>query len=68
MSGNGNDAKAYNFAWTGGNSGYKNGALQFDGANDYVALLNPKKFRTVFIVANWEMERKMIYGQRDTSA
>lgn len=68
LSGNGNDAKAYNFAWNEEGSGYKDGALQFDGTDDNVALLTPKKFRTVFIVVNWEMNFKMIYGQRDTSS
>lgn len=67
LSGNGNDAKANNFAWNEEGSGYKDGALQFDGADDNIALLNPKKFRTVFIVAKWETNRKMIYGQRDMS-
>lgn len=67
LSGNGNDAKANNFAWNEEGSGYKDGALQFDGANDNIALLNPKKFRTVFIVVKWETNLKMIYGQRDMS-
>lgn len=68
LSGNGNDAKAKNFAWNDEGSGYKDGALQFDGTDDYVELLTPKKFRTVFIVVNWETINKMIYGQRDMSA
>ena len=67
LSGNGNDAKAHNFAWNEEGSGYKDGALQFDGTDDYVELLTPRKFRTVFIVANWETINKMIYGQRDMS-
>jgi|GEM_PF-6332039 len=67
LSGNGNDAKAYNFAWNEEGSGYKDGALQFDGTDDYVELLTPRKFRTVFIVVNWETIKRMIYGQRDMS-
>lgn len=67
LSGNGNDAKAYNFAWNEEGSGYKDGALQFDGTDDYVALLTPRKFRTVFIVVNWKNNSRMIYGQRDMS-
>lgn len=67
LSGNGNDAKAINFAYNEEGSGYKDGALQFDGVADNVALLNPKKFRTVFIVTKWEMDLRMIYGQREMS-
>lgn len=67
LSGNGNDAKAKNFAWNEEGSGYKDGALQFDGTDDYVELLTPRKFRTVFIVANWETNKRMVYAQRDMS-
>lgn len=67
LSGNGNDAKAKNFAWNEEGSGYKDGALQFDGTDDCVELLTPRKFRTVFIVANWEMYKRMVYAQRDMS-
>lgn len=67
LSGNGNDAKAKNFAWNEEGSGYKDGALQFDGTDDYVELLTPRKFRTVFIVTNWETNKRMIYAQREMS-
>ena len=50
-SGNGNDAVAHNFAWNEEGSGYKDGALVFDGVDDYVSLdAFDSGFKTMFIV------------------
>lgn len=66
LSGNGNDAKAYNFAWNEAGSGYKDGALQFDGKDDYVALeAFDSRFKTVFVIDTPKQEGlKTLYDQR----
>lgn len=51
LSGNGNDSVAHNFAWNEEGSGYKDGALYFDGIDDYVSLdAFDSGFKTVFMV------------------
>lgn len=49
----GNDAVAHGFAWNEEGSGYKDGALVFDGVDDYVSLdAFDSGFKTVFMVMN----------------
>lgn len=49
-SGNGNNAVAHNFGWNEEGSGYKDGALYFDGTNDYVSLdAFDSGFKTIFM-------------------
>lgn len=65
LSGNGNDAKAYNFAWNEEGSGYKDGALQFDGVNDYISLeAFDSGFKTIFMVCKPFYLNKILYDQR----
>lgn len=49
-SGNGNNAVAHNFAWNEEGSGYKDGALVFDGTDDYVECAYNGGFSTIFIL------------------
>lgn len=65
LSGNGNDAKAYNFAWNEEGSGYKNGALQFDGTDDYISLeAFDSGFQTILMLCNYSTS-KILYDQRN---
>lgn len=67
LSGNGNNAVAHNFAWNEEGSGYKDGALVFDGVDDYVSLdAFDSGFKTVFIVCNFHQSYKFIYDQRSS--
>lgn len=64
-SGNGNDAVAHNFAWNEDGSGYKDGALYFDGVDDYVSLdAFDSGFKTMFMVCNPFVLNKILYEQR----
>lgn len=64
-SGNGNDAVAHNFGWNEEGSGYKDGALYFDGTDDYVSLdAFDSGFKTVFILCSWHKFNLMNYDQR----
>lgn len=65
-SGNGNDAVAHNFAWNEESSGYKDGALYFDGVDDYISLdaFPNQGFRTVFILAKLLNYNIMPYESR----
>lgn len=68
QSGNGNDAKAYNFAWNEEGSGYKDGALYLDGTDDYIALeAFDSGFKTVFMLCSWKIENVMNYDQRNNN-
>ena len=68
LSGNENDAVAHNFAWNEEGSGYKDGALVFDGVDDYVSLgAFDSGFKTVFIKCLWSQDSKIIYDQRNNS-
>lgn len=51
-SGNGNDAVAHNFGWNEEGSGYKDGALYFDGVDDYIECTYQGGFSTVFLLDN----------------
>lgn len=65
LSGNGNDAKAYNFAWNEAGSGYKDGALQFDGTDDYISLeAFDSGFQTILMLCNYST-LKILYDQRN---
>lgn len=65
LSGNGNDAKAYNFAWNESGSGYKDGALQFDGTDDYISLeAFDSGFQTILMLCNYSTS-KILYDQRN---
>lgn len=67
LSGNGNDAKAYNFAWNEEGSGYKDGALQFDGTDDYISLeAFDSGFKTMFMLCKLSKNNnvKFVYDQR----
>ena len=65
LSGNGNDAKAYNFAWNEEGSGYKDGALQFDGTDDYISLeAFDSGFQTILMLCNYSTS-KILYDQRN---
>ena len=67
-SGNGNDAVAHNFAWNEEGSGYKDGALYFDGVNDYVSLdAFDSGFKTIFMVCNPFVLNKILYEQRQVA-
>lgn len=69
QSGNGNDAKAYNFAWNEEGSGYKDGALQLDGTDDYIALeAFDSGFKTMFMVCNPFISGIILYDQRKNGA
>lgn len=64
-SGNGNDAVAHNFAWNEEGSGYKDGALYFDGVNDYVSLnAFDSGFKTMFIECSYVSLSTILYDQR----
>lgn len=70
LSGNGNDAKAYNFAWNEEGSGYKDGALQFDGTDDYISLeAFDSGFKTMFMLCKLSKNNnvKFVYDQRYSS-
>lgn len=68
QSGNGNDAKAYNFAWNEEGSGYKDGALYLDGTDDYIALeAFDSGFKTVFMLCSWKIENVINYDQRNNN-
>ena len=66
LSGNGNDAVAHNFAWNEEGSGYKDGALYFDGVDDYISLdAFDSGFKTIFMVCrNFTNKQCFIYDQR----
>lgn len=65
LSGNNNHATAYNFAFNEEGSGYKDGALQFDGVDDYVALKSfTSGFKTIFMVVNPKIAKSLLYNQR----
>lgn len=65
LSGNGNDAKAYNFAWNEEGSGYKDGSLQFDGTDDYISLeAFDSGFQTILMLCNYSTLR-ILYDQRN---
>lgn len=65
LSGNGNDAVAHNFAWNEDGSGYKDGALIFDGVDDYVSLdAFDSGFKTVFIECSYASLNTILYDQR----
>lgn len=65
LSGNGNDAKAYNFSWNEEGSGYKDGALQFDGVDDYVKLeAFDSGFKTFFIKCNILKIGSLVFDQK----
>lgn len=67
-SGNGNDAITHNFAWNEDGSGYKDGALYFDGVNDYVSLdAFDSGFKTMFMVCNPFVLNKILYEQRQVA-
>ena len=64
-SGNGNDAVAHNFAWNEDGSGYKDGALYFDGVDDYVSLdAFDSGFKTMFIECSYVSLNTILYDQR----
>lgn len=67
-SGNGNDAVAHNFAWNEQGSGYKDGALVFDGVDDYVNLdAFDSGFKTMFMLCNplyKKLGGMILYDQR----
>lgn len=64
-SGNGNDAVAHNFVWNEKGSGYKNGALLFDGVDDYVSLdAFDSGFKTMFMLVKPFSANQMLYDQR----
>lgn len=64
-SGNGNDAVAHNFAWNEDGSGYKDGALIFDGVDDYVSLdAFDSGFKTMFIKCSYVSLNTILYDQR----
>lgn len=66
LSGNGNDATAYNFAWNE-ESGYVEGRLKFDGVDDYISLDTfDSVFKTMFMVCtNFEAPAgSILYDQR----
>ena len=68
LSGNGNDAIAHNFAWNEEGSGYKDGALMFDGVDDYISLdAFDSGFKTMFMVCNPFAINKILYDQRTQS-
>lgn len=68
LSGNGNDAVAHGFDWNEEGSGYKDGALVFDGVNDYISLDTfDSGFKTVFIVCKPLTTNKVIYGHRQST-
>lgn len=68
-SGNGNDAVAHNFAWNEDGSGYKDGALVFDGVDDYISLdAFDSGFKTMFMVCNPKNKSNaFLYDQRKNS-
>lgn len=64
-SGNGNDAVAHNFVWNEKGSGYKDGALVFDGVDDYVTLdAFDSGFKTMFMLVKPFSANQMLYDQR----
>lgn len=65
-SGNGNDAVAHNFGQNEEGSGYKDGALYFDGVDDYVSLdAFDSGFKTMFMVCNpRNKSNAFLYEQR----
>lgn len=64
-SGNGNDAVAHNFTWNEEGSGYKDGALYFDGVDDYVSLdAFDSGFKTMFMLVKPFVVNKILYDQR----
>lgn len=64
-SGNGKDAVAHNFAWNEEGSGYKDGALYFDGVDDYVNLnAFDSGFKTMFMLVKPFVAGKILYDQR----
>lgn len=64
-SGNGNDTVAHNFAWNEDGSGYKDGALIFDGVDDYVSLdAFDSGFKTMFIKCSYVSLNTILYDQR----
>lgn len=68
-SGNGNDAVAHNFVWNEEGSGYKDGALVFDGVDDYVTLdAFDSGFKTMFMVAKPFSVGQILYDQRETTS
>lgn len=69
-SGNGNDAVAHNFGWNTEGSGYKDGALVFDGVDDYVSLdAFDSGFKTMFMVCKVHSNaQKILYDQRRVDA
>lgn len=68
LSGNGNDAVAYNFDWNEEGSGYKDGALYLDGVDDYIALeAFDSGFKTVFMVCKPFILGRILYDQRSAS-
>lgn len=68
-SGNGNDAVAHGFAWNEDGSGYKDGALYFDGVDDCVSLdAFDSGFKTMFMVCNpRNKSNAFLYDQRKNS-
>lgn len=65
LSGNGNDAVAHGFAWNEEGSGYKDGALYFDGVDDYVSLdAFDSGFKTMFMVCKPFKGATILYDQR----
>lgn len=67
-SGNGKDAVAHNFAWNEEGSGYKDGALYFDGVDDYVNLgAFDSGFKTMFMVIKPFVINKILYDQRQVA-
>lgn len=68
-SGNGNDAVAHNFAWNKEGSSYKDGALYFDGVDDYVILdAFDSGFKTMFMVCKPFKIGDILYDQRSTTS
>ncbi len=64
-SGNRNDAVAHNFAWNEESSGYKDGALVFDGIDDYVSLdAFDSGFKTMFMLVKPFSANQILYDQR----
>lgn len=59
LSGNGNNAVAHNFAWNN-DSGYKDGALYFDGVDDYVDI-GISQYKTIFMLMIVPINENVIY-------
>lgn len=65
LSGNGNNAVAHGFDWNEEGSGYKDGALYFDGVDDYISLdAFDSGFKSVFILCKPLKLEKYLYDQR----